>query len=86
MRGTLYFLVYLVIELFNILADEILFFLAKTRGKKISLDIKTEHKFRSIKWYLLRKYGFLILTKNKLSTSLKFLTNCYEDSYIKNKK
>lgn len=75
----------LAIVLSNLFFDGLLYQLAKIRRKSFSKPEEKEHAFRPIYLYLLKHYGWLILSNKKLSSEKKFQTNCYEDSVLANK-
>ena len=81
-RGSIYLFFVLWIVMHNLFMNGMLHFFAKLRGKKFTSAVTTEKEFRSIHWYLIRKYGIPLLFKKKLSLNKTFFTNCYQDETL----
>jgi len=84
-RGKIYLALLILLVKFNINIDILLSKIAKIRKKEIHDNIQKEMDFKPIYKYLLKKYGFKILIKNKLSSDKQFYTNCYEDPFLNEK-
>lgn len=82
-RGRIFLALCLIFEYFNLVLDSLLYFLAKIRHQNFNEYVLSEKKFRSKYYYLIRKYGLMILFKNNLSSSKNFKTNCYEDTFLR---
>ncbi len=82
-RGRFVLFVSLMLEIFNLMLDSVLYMLAKMKRAELNESVLKEAAFRAKYYYLIRKYGLMILFVNKLSSSRKFKTNCYEDIFLK---
>lgn len=82
-RGRFVLLASLMLETFNLALDSLLYGFAKIRRVQFDESVLKEAAFRSKYYYLIRKYGLMIVLGNKLSTSKTFKTNCYEDAFLK---
>lgn len=82
-RGRFVLFANLMQETFNLILDSMLYGFAKIRKTKFDEYVLKEAEFRSKYYYLIRKYGLMILFGCKLSSSNSFKTNCYEDAVLK---
>lgn len=82
-RGRFVLFASLMLETFNLALDSMLYGFAKIRRAKFDEFVLKEAVFRSKYFYLIRKYGLMILLGNKLSMPKSFKTNCYEDAVLK---
>lgn len=82
-RGRFVLCVSLLQESFNLILDSILYRWARVRNAKLGESVLKEAEFRSKYYYLIRKYGIMILFSKCLSLPENFKTNCYEDTFLR---
>lgn len=82
-RGRFVLFASLMLESFNLILDSVLYRIAKLRKTSLDGAVLKEAEFRTKYYYLIRRYGLMILLGKKLSSAKTFKTNCYEDVYLK---